>query len=202
MGANPSFADTEINSSSDAFPVNNVSWLDAVAFCKALTILSASQGTLPQNHEYRLPTEVEWEYACRAGTSTVYYFGDDPSELHNHGWFRGNSQKRIHQVGLKSPNPWNLYDMYGNVKPKHQNSMLRRFKIISKRYNGSMTNVGFHSVRKSFGYRLYSIGRNQNDVIVTLMNIFSHSSQSITLRYIGVETEKKEELMEDFMMDM
>ena len=124
MGANPSFADTEINSSSDAFPVNNVSWLDAVAFCKALTILSASQGTLPQNHEYRLPTEVEWEYACRAGTSTVYYFGDDPSELHNHGWFRGNSQKRIHQVGLKSPNPWNLYDMYGNVREWVGNSFV------------------------------------------------------------------------------
>ena len=95
-----------------------------MAFCKALTILSASQGTLPQNHEYRLPTEVEWEYACRAGTSTVYYFGDDPSELHNHGWFRGNSQKRIHQVGLKSPNPWNLYDMYGNVREWVGNSFV------------------------------------------------------------------------------
>jgi|TARA_B100000683_G_C12437346_1_gene534471 integrase len=111
-------------------------------------------------------------------------------------WLNEFNPSNVNDLIFKS------YDMYGDVKPKHQNSMLRRFKIISKRYNGSMTNVGFHSVRKSFGYRLYSIGRNQNDVIVTLMNIFSHSSQSITLRYIGVETEKKEELMEDFMMDM
>ncbi len=124
MGANPSFTDSVSNGSSDSLPVNNVSWLDAVAFCKALTILSANQGTLPKDHEYRLPTEVEWEYACRAGSSSAYYFGDDPSELHNHGWFRGNSQKRIHPVGLKNPNPWNLYDMYGNVREWVGNSFV------------------------------------------------------------------------------
>ena len=124
MGANPSFTDSESDLSNQCLPVNNVSWLDAVAFCKALSILSASQGTLPSGYEYRLPSEVEWEYSCRAGTSSAYYFGDEPSELHNHAWFRGNSGKKIHPVGLKKPNPWNLFDVYGNVREWVGNSFV------------------------------------------------------------------------------
>ena len=124
MGANPSFTDAESDLSSISLPVNNVSWLDAVAFCKALSILSATQGTLPSGYEYRLPSEVEWEYSCRAGTSSTYYFGDEASELHNHAWFRGNSGKKIHPVGLKRANPWDLFDMYGNVREWVGNSFV------------------------------------------------------------------------------
>ena len=64
---------------------------------------------------YRLPTEAEWEYACRAGTTTKFYFGDSDENLKTYGWFRDNSESKPHVVAGKKPNPWKLYDMAGNL---------------------------------------------------------------------------------------
>jgi len=89
-------------------PVERVSWEDCMEFISKLNEGDSAGG-------YRLPTEAEWEYACRAGTRTIYYFGDDERDLANFGWFRGNSKNQPHPVGQKRPNAWGLYDMHGNV---------------------------------------------------------------------------------------
>jgi formylglycine-generating enzyme required for sulfatase activity len=109
----------------DDRPVNNVSWFDAVTFCNQL---SEREGLAPCyriNSEevtwdraangYRLLTEAEWEYACRAGSTTRFSFGDDEGQLGDYAWFAENSAGEPQPVGLKMPNPWGLYDMHGNV---------------------------------------------------------------------------------------
>lgn len=93
-------------------PVERVSWDDAVEFCRKLSALPEERKA---RRVYRLPTEAEWEYACRAGTDTKYSFGDDESKLGEYGWFEGNSDKETHPVGKKKPNAWGLFDMHGNV---------------------------------------------------------------------------------------
>jgi len=99
-------------------PVNNVSWEEAVVFCRKLTALSEERLA---RRVYRLPTEAEWEYACRAGTTTKYSFGDKESELGDYAYFEGNirfvsNSGQACPVGQKKPNAWGLYDMHGNVR--------------------------------------------------------------------------------------
>jgi len=101
MGANPS------NIKSANRPAAKVSWDDAMRFCAKL-----SEKT---KRKVRLPSEAEWEYACRAGTKTRFGFGNSESDLGAHAWFARNSEKQVHEVGTKKPNAWGLYDMHGNV---------------------------------------------------------------------------------------
>lgn len=103
MGNNPSSTTGDPN-----FPVDQVSWDDVQAFTRKLNAL---EGTTA----YRLPTEAEWEYAARAGTSTIFSFGNDPKNLGDYAWYRANSEHRSHPVGQKKPNAWGLHDMLGNV---------------------------------------------------------------------------------------
>ena len=99
----------------DDYPAVCVQWDAAQAFCQKLTALERASGALAADSEYRLPTEAEWEYACRAGTTTEFSFGDDPSLLGDYGWFRKNSSGHAEKVGTKKPNAWGIYDMQGNA---------------------------------------------------------------------------------------
>ena len=102
-------------------PVEKVSWDDAMTFCKKLTEIEKAAGHLPAGYEYTLPTEAQWEYACRAGTTTALNSGKNLSntkqcpEMDQVGWYGYNSNDTTHPVGQKQPNAWGLYDMHGNV---------------------------------------------------------------------------------------
>lgn len=106
------------------FPVDNVSWYDAIEFCNRLNELSGLPKSYSingkkvqeiENEGFRLPKEKEWEYACKAGSETPYFFGDNPKNLHAYAWFKENSKNKIQKVGLKKPNDFGLYDIIGNV---------------------------------------------------------------------------------------
>ncbi|MHC4208007.1 MAG: formylglycine-generating enzyme family protein, partial [Planctomycetota bacterium] len=101
MGENPSLF------TGDDLPVESVSWKDAMDFCRKLSKKTGRQ--------YTLPSEAQWEYACRAGSSGRYGFGDDASQLDQYAWYTTNSKDSTHPVGRKKPNDWGLYDMHGNV---------------------------------------------------------------------------------------
>ncbi len=94
-------------------PVEKVSWNDAVEFCEKLS--TALKTKLPSGLKIQLPTEAQWEYACRAGTKTRFYTGDDEDDLVRAGWYTRNSDSKTHPVGKKTPNAYGLYDMHGNV---------------------------------------------------------------------------------------
>ena len=103
MGTNPSLFQGDPKR-----PVEQVAWQDAQEFIRRL---NAKENV----KIYRLPTEAEWEYAARAGTTTTYSFGNDVSQLRQYGWYADNAAKQTHPVGQLQPNPWGLYDMHGNV---------------------------------------------------------------------------------------
>jgi len=127
----------------DGRPVEMLMWYEAIEFCNALSetehltpYYTIHETTIDPNNKsagededslkwlvtkdetsngYRLPTEAQWEYACRAGTTTMYSFGDNPAHLGDYAWWDGNSEEMTHEVGKKLPNAWGLYDMHGNV---------------------------------------------------------------------------------------
>ncbi len=110
----------------DDLPVEKVSWNDIQEFIKKL---NEKEGT----NKYRLPSEAEWEYVARAGTNTDFFFGNDGLPLGEYAWYDANSGNKTQPVGKKNPNPWGLYDIYGNVAEWVQDS-------FHDNYNGAPTN--------------------------------------------------------------
>jgi len=97
------------------YPVNAVTWADATLFCRRLTRRERNAQRLREGERYRLPTEAEWEYACRAGTTGRFSFGSVDDDLPHYGWYLANAEDQPHVVASKKPSPWGLYDMHGNV---------------------------------------------------------------------------------------
>jgi formylglycine-generating enzyme required for sulfatase activity len=106
MGSNPAFYKGEQN------PVESVTWTEATEFGRRLSELPPEKKA---GNLFRLPTEAEWEYACRAGSTTVFCHGDDEAGLEEYAWYHQNSARTTHPVGEKKPNAWGLHDMHGNV---------------------------------------------------------------------------------------
>ena len=113
ISKNPSyFQGAKVDMQNADLPVEKVSWDEAIEFCKKLSDLPEEKKA---DRVYRLPTEAQWEYACRAGSKTAYSFGESSQSLGDYAWFDENSKRQTHPVGLKKPNAWGLYDMHGNV---------------------------------------------------------------------------------------
>ena len=131
MGTEPWKGEDFVQFDNDC-PATYISFFDAIEFCEKLTEIEHKAWTLKVNEEYHLPTEAEWEYACRAGTTTEFSFGDE-SKINSHAWWGGLDLEAIdagenkagpgnaareqyaHKVGMKKPNPVGLHDMHGNV---------------------------------------------------------------------------------------
>jgi formylglycine-generating enzyme required for sulfatase activity len=132
MGSNPSRSTKDPDC-----PVDNVGEPDALTFCGKLMEKTGL--------DVRLPTGAEWEYASRAGRDTKWFFGNDPSQIGEYAWFTDNAGAKSHPVGQKKPNPWGLYDIYGNVCERISDKYARNYYSISPKVDPTGPSQGTKS---------------------------------------------------------
>jgi serine/threonine protein kinase/formylglycine-generating enzyme required for sulfatase activity len=132
-------------------PVTIVSWGDATGFCKAI---NRKKNPNLRNHEIRLPTEAEWEYACRAGTKTAYSFGDNPRNLGSHGWYGKNANGFTHPVGVLPSNRLGLHDMHGNVREWCSDWYLKNYST-EKQTDPTGPQTGTNRVTRGGSWQLF-----------------------------------------------
>jgi formylglycine-generating enzyme required for sulfatase activity len=141
MGNNPSIFKGPKN------PVDNVSWNDCQVFLGRLNVKPGWHGG-----KFVLPTEAQWEYACRAGSTTRYCFGDDEKQLGEYAWYNANSSVKTHPVGAKKANAWGIYDMHGNVVEFCQDWYAPYGTQVATDPSGPSTGSGRVSRGSGFGY--------------------------------------------------
>lgn len=142
-------------------PVSVISWLNAKAYTDWL--------------KAHLPTEAQWEYACRAGSTTEYYFGDNSGELNEHAWYQDNSNDRTHKIGVKKPNKWGLYDMYGNIQEYCLDWYGEEYYKTSPTNNPRGPSTGTHRIIRGASYRA---GADYNRSASRMMSMPDVSSMS------------------------
>ncbi len=128
------YKNTNLN---DDAPIVGISWENAKEYC--------SWRSKKEGKYYRLPTEAEWEYACKAGSNTRYNFGDDESELDKYAWYNKNANQGAHSVGTKMPNAWNIYDMHGNIWEWCEDIWNSNYELAPR--DGSANKVGDANIR-------------------------------------------------------
>jgi formylglycine-generating enzyme required for sulfatase activity len=171
MGSNPSKSTKDPNC-----PVDNIPESDATDFCGKL---AAKTG-----QPVRLPTEAEWEYACRAGSTTKWFIGDDPAPLGEYGWFKDNAGGKSHPVGQKKPNPWGLYDMYGNVCERMADRYAKDYYAKSPKENPTGPAQKRHSC---FDYTI-NVPRS-GKYSLTARVVANNYNQKLTVSVNGEESE-------------
>jgi len=149
METNPSFF------KGDDRPVERITWREATEFCRRLSE--------KEKKRYRLPTQAEWEYACRAGTTTVYSTGGNEAALAAAGWYLGNSGNESHPVGRKKPNPWGLYDMHGNVSEWCADAYAENYVATPRDGSAHEVEDARHRVGRGGGWR-HGIETNRSAV--------------------------------------
>ena len=176
MGSNPSRSTNAPNC-----PVDNVSEADALTFCLKLTEQTG--------REARLPTEAEWEYASRAGRDTKWFFGNDPSKIGEYVWFKNNAGAKSHPVGQKKPNPWGLYDIYGNVCERISDKYSRSYYSISPKADPTGPSQG---VKSRLEYKI--IAPQSGNYSLTARVVTANYNQRINVSVNGANSETTMEM--------